>query len=169
MSNVDLETYFENLQAQTFARSTRTTILAMPPERRLTGRQILILLDAHTIGALATVRANGLPHVTVCYFMLDDSGNFWLPTLPATLRRKNLEANPHASLVVVESEGPEHAMVKVEGQAEMLEGAPKEVLAQYESRLSTGTDWVECFIRVQPVRLYSYAAVCSRFNPEMQD
>lgn len=165
MTDKTLASFFEQLQSRTFSTASAATVLAMPVERRLSGKQILEFLRDHTIAAIATVRKDGRPHLTMGYFAMDDEGRFWLPALAGTLRKQNVVVNPHASLLVVEAEGPEHAMVKVEGDATVESEAPATILEQH-ARLSTGTDWVDCFIRVVPLRLYSYSAVGSRFNWE---
>lgn len=67
---------------------------------------------------VATVRANGTPHVAPVWFVLD--GEELVFTTPSTsLKARNLTANQHVS-VCVDDEQPPFAFVSASGRATLL-------------------------------------------------
>jgi PPOX class probable F420-dependent enzyme len=80
----------------------------------MTSKEAIEFLSAGTrTGKLATVRANGAPHVTPIWFVVDGDGlvfNTWHTSAKA----KHLARDPRASLVV-DLEEPPYGYVLVEG------------------------------------------------------
>lgn len=71
-------------------------------------------------GKLATVRADGRPHVAPVWFLLDDAGGIVFTTSAATLKGKTLRRDPRVSFCV-DDESPPFAFVLIEGTAELSE------------------------------------------------
>jgi len=147
------DTELAELQDRTFARATATTGRTYPPERRLTAEQLVSYLDRRTYAVLGTTRADGRPHASMSMYFRRDS-TFWLPTVSATVRARNLQAQPWLTLVVPEAEDDDHITVIVEGPAKTLEldETPDDVRASFDRA------WVSAWIRLRAERLLSYAA-----------
>ncbi len=80
------------------------------------------LLDRARTASLATVRADGRPHVVPVWFDLD--GDTIIFTMgEASVKAKNMRRDPRVSLCV-DDEEPPFAFVLVEGTAEMTAGDP---------------------------------------------
>jgi PPOX class probable F420-dependent enzyme len=71
-------------------------------------------------GKLATVRADGRPHVAPVWYVLDDDGTIVFNTGAATVKGRNLRRDPRASLCV-DDEHPPFSYVLVDGTAEISE------------------------------------------------
>jgi PPOX class probable F420-dependent enzyme len=71
-------------------------------------------------GKLATVRADGRPHVAPVWYVLDDDGTIVFNTGAATVKGRNLRRDPRASLCV-DDERPPFSYVLVDGTAEISE------------------------------------------------
>lgn len=71
-------------------------------------------------GKLATVRADGRPHVAPVWFLLDDDGRIVFTTGADTLKGKALRRDPRVCLCV-DDESPPFAFVLIEGTAELGE------------------------------------------------
>ena len=71
-------------------------------------------------GKLATVRADGRPHVTPIWFVLDDDGTFVFTTAAGSLKGKSLRRDPRA-VVCVDDETPPFSFVMVEGTVDISE------------------------------------------------
>lgn len=95
---------------------------AMTPEAI---RSFLSATPART-GKLATVRADGRPHVAPIWFDLDDDGSILFTTGAGTVKGRNLAARGWASLCV-DDERPPFSFVVVEGPVE-LRTDPAELL-----------------------------------------
>ena len=141
------------LQERTFASATATTGRTYPPERRLAAEQLVRYLDRRTYAVIGTTRADGRPHSSMSMYFRRGT-TFWLPTVSATVRARNLRQQPWLTLVVPEAEDDEHITVIVEGPAETLEldETPGDVRAAFDR------DWVSAWIRLRAERLLSYAA-----------
>jgi hypothetical protein len=74
---------------------------------------------AHT-GKLATVRADGRPHVAPIWYVLDDDGSILFNTGESTVKGRNLRRDPRASLCV-DDERPPFSYVVVEGSVEITD------------------------------------------------
>jgi hypothetical protein len=79
---------------------------------------------------------------------------FWLPTVPGSVRERNVRARPWLTMTITEGDRNHHVVVLVEGTASVVAAAdvPAEVLAAV-----TG-DWVATWIRLTAERLLSYAS-----------
>jgi PPOX class probable F420-dependent enzyme len=71
---------------------------------------------------LATVRADGRPHVAPIWFDLDDDGLVFM-TGEYTVKARNMRRDPRVSLCVDEEEPPFH-FVAIEGTSELSAGDP---------------------------------------------
>ncbi|HXN59471.1 MAG TPA: PPOX class F420-dependent oxidoreductase [Acidimicrobiales bacterium] len=80
-------------------------------------RAFLSALPART-GKLATVRADGRPHVAPVWFDVDDDGSLVFNTGRATVNGRNLTRDPRASLCV-DDQRPPFSFVVVEGVVEI--------------------------------------------------
>lgn len=68
-------------------------------------------------GKLATVRADGRPHITPVWFVIDPAtGDILFNTGADSVKGKNLQRDPRVSLLVDE-EAPPYAFVQIEGSA----------------------------------------------------
>ena len=80
-------------------------------------RTFLASTPAHT-GKLATVRADGRPHVAPVWFVIDDDGTIVFNTGESTVKGRNLRRDPRASLCV-DDERPPFSFVVVEGSVDL--------------------------------------------------
>lgn len=90
------------------------------PYRPMNGEEVrafLIALPPHT-GKLATVRADGRPHLAPVWYDVDDDGTLVFNTGASTVKGRNLTRDPRAS-VCVDDERPPFSFVVVEGVAEL--------------------------------------------------
>ncbi len=94
-------------------------------------RAFLSVLPART-GVLATVRADGSPHVAPVWFDLDDDGTLVFNTGRHTVKGRNLARTGRAALCV-EDGRPPFAFVTVEGPVTLSED-PDE-LVRWAARL----------------------------------
>jgi nitroimidazol reductase NimA-like FMN-containing flavoprotein (pyridoxamine 5'-phosphate oxidase superfamily) len=125
-------------------------------------------MDAETLGGflerkryaiLATVRPDGRPQAAPVAFHVKD-GAFWIATV-AGARVRNLQATPHAALVISEGERGNHRAVRVEGsvtlhEEDALAAVRKKLDAAWEERQGSVPDWAAAFIELRPETLYSY-------------
>jgi PPOX class probable F420-dependent enzyme len=80
-------------------------------------RAFLTTLPPHT-GQLATVRADGRPHLAPVWYDVDGDGTLVFNTGASTVKGRNLQRDPRASLCV-DDERPPFSFVVVEGLAEL--------------------------------------------------
>ncbi len=80
-------------------------------------RAFLTAAPART-GKLATVRADGRPHIAPVWYDVDDDGSLAFNTGAATVKGRNLSRDPRASLCV-DDERPPFSFVIVEGVVEI--------------------------------------------------
>jgi len=80
-------------------------------------RAFLTALPPRT-GKLATVRADGRPHVAPVWYDVDDDGSMVFNTGESTVKGRNLLRDPRASLCV-DDDRPPFSFVVVEGVAEL--------------------------------------------------
>jgi PPOX class probable F420-dependent enzyme len=105
-------------------------------------RAFLSALPART-GKLATVRADGRPHVAPVWFDVDDDGSLVFNTGRATVKGRNLTRDPRASLCV-DDQRPPFSFVVVEGVVEISDDL--EEVRRWAARLGgryMGTDRAE--------------------------
>jgi PPOX class probable F420-dependent enzyme len=74
-------------------------------------------LPPHT-GKLATVRANGQPHVAPVWYVVDTDGTIVFNTGASTVKGRNLRRDPRASLCV-DDERPPFSFVVIDGVVEL--------------------------------------------------
>jgi PPOX class probable F420-dependent enzyme len=79
--------------------------------------EFLAALPART-GKLATVRADGRPHVAPVWYDLDDDGALLFNTGEGTVKGRNLLRDGRAA-ICVDDERPPFSFVTVEGEAEI--------------------------------------------------
>ena len=100
---------------------------ACPGERLMSYRSLadervwtfLAALPART-AKLATVRADGRPHVAPVWYVLDEDGSLAFNTGQATVKGRNLLRDPRVCLCV-EDDRPPFSFVTIEGAAEISE------------------------------------------------
>lgn len=71
-------------------------------------------------GKLATTRADGRPHVTPVWFVLDDQGRLVFTTGTGRVKGKAISRDPRVCLCV-DDESPPYSYVMVDGEAEASE------------------------------------------------
>ena len=132
-------------------------------------REFLSALPART-GKLATVRADGRPHVAPVWFDVDDDGSLVFNTGAATVKGRNLRRDPRASLCV-DDQRPPFSFVIVEGVVEISDDLDE--VRRWAGRLGgryMGADRVEAYgarngvpgelvVRLRPERVVSAAAL----------
>ncbi|MFI5708735.1 pyridoxamine 5'-phosphate oxidase family protein [Kribbella sp. NPDC051620] len=156
MDDPNLATWLGDLQEASFSKggAVRT---AYPPERRLTGPQLAEYLQRRSYALASTTRADGRAHAAPTLFT-PYAEAFWLPTLGAAIRLRNVQANPWLALSVLEGEHDTHAAVLTEGPAEVLTTVPSEVVDLTVRRNNGGAlDWATAWLRMTPQRLFSFA------------
>jgi PPOX class probable F420-dependent enzyme len=82
-------------------------------------RAFLTALPART-GKLATVRADGRPHIAPVWYDVDDDGSLVFNTGESTVKGRNILREPRVSLCV-DDDRPPFSFVVVEGVAEISE------------------------------------------------
>jgi PPOX class probable F420-dependent enzyme len=80
-------------------------------------RAFLTAVPART-AKLATVRADGRPHVAPVWYVVDDDGSLVFNTGASTVKGRNLSRDPRASLCV-DDDRPPFSFVVVEGVVEI--------------------------------------------------
>lgn len=141
------------LQERTFARATKLTVGAYPPERRLTAAQLAEYLDRRIFAVVATARPDGRPHAVISGFVRRDEF-FWLPVAEDSVRERNVSHQPWTTLVITHGERDEHVVVIIEGAASVVHGAdvPGDVREQARG------EWAGTWHRVRAERVVSYAS-----------
>jgi PPOX class probable F420-dependent enzyme len=82
-------------------------------------RTFLTALPAHT-GKLATVRADGRPHVAPVWFDVDDDGTLVFNTGVDTIKGRNLTRDQRAA-ICIDDERPPFSFVTVEGVVDIID------------------------------------------------
>jgi PPOX class probable F420-dependent enzyme len=130
-------------------------------------RSFLTALPART-GKLATVRADGRPHIAPVWYDVDDDGSLVFNTGESTVKGRNIRREPRVSLCV-DDDRPPFSFVVVEGIAEISEDLDE--VRRWASRLGgryMGADRAEEYgsrngvagelvVRVRPERVVSAA------------
>jgi PPOX class probable F420-dependent enzyme len=89
----------------------------------LTRKQTELLVDKN-IGSLATVNADGSPHVTPVWVDWDGE-NVLVNTLRDRVKARNMERDPRVELHVVNLQNP-YQYVRIKGRAELSEDGAEE-------------------------------------------
>lgn len=88
---------------------------------RMTDDEVRAFLRAGTrTGKLATVRADGSPHVAPVWFLLEDDGAIIFNTGAGTAKGRNLRRDPRASMAV-DDERPPFAFARIDGTVTLSE------------------------------------------------
>ncbi len=128
-------------------------------------RTFLTALPART-AKLATVRADGRPHIAPVWYDLDDSGSLVFNTGESTVKGRNMRREPRVSLCV-DDDRPPFSFVVVEGVAEISDDVGE--VRRWAARLGgryMGADRAEEYgsrngvagellVRVRPERIVS--------------
>jgi len=130
------------------------------------------MLQGSRTGKLATVRADGSPHVAPIWFTFDDGGRLIFLTAERSLKARNMRRDPRVSIAVDDEQMP-FAWARVDGTAEFSTG-PDELLywAIESCRRYVGDDQAEAFgrrnavegetlVRVTPTRMVGHVAVAA--------
>lgn len=146
------DSLLDDIQDRTFAHATKATLRAYPQSRRLAGERLTGYLDGRSIGVISSTRPDGRPHSAPGTY-IRRGATFWLPTLAATVRARNVGSAPWLVLVVAEGDGSEHIAVIVEGPGTVIPAAaaPRGVTAAFAK------DWAQIWLRLEAERLLSYA------------
>jgi hypothetical protein len=101
---------------------------------------------------VGSTRGDGRPHAALSVY-IRRGVTFWLPTMAGSIRERNLRGTPWLTMVVPESDHPQHIAVIIEGPAEVvaLPQVPVDV------RAAATADWVSSWIRLTAERMLSYA------------
>lgn len=84
------------------------------------------MLDTVRTGKLATVREDGRPHVVPIWYHMDGDSLIFM-TGEDTVKGKNIKRDPRVA-ISVDEENPPFAFVLFEGEAEILNPTPDELL-----------------------------------------
>ena len=95
--------------------------------RALSDSELHELLTSAAICRLATVRADGRPHIAPMWFLYRDGAYYFMQRKGAAKQKiKNLQANPNVALSIDTCSSPYRAVL-VEGTAEMTEERASEI------------------------------------------
>ncbi len=128
------------------------------------------LLDRSRTGKLATVCADGRPHIAPIWFDLDGDQIVFM-TSEQSVKGRNIRRDPQASLCV-DDETPPFSFVIIEGVAEVSDPTPEELLA-WSTRIARrymGDELAEAYgkrnavpeellIRITPTRIIARAGI----------
>lgn len=122
------------------------------------------MMQGTRTGKVATVRADGRPHVAPIWFVLDGD-DLLFTTWHTTVKAANLRRSPYVA-ISVDDQAPPFSFVVVEGEAEIVDAAPDELLkwATAIGGRYMGADKAEAFgkrnavpgellIRVRPTKI----------------
>lgn len=146
------------LHKESFERASPATTSSLTKSRRMRPEMLTGFLERKQYLVLSSTRKDGRPHSAMSAYLLD-GGRFWCPTMGGTVRTRNLRRDPRVSLIVTEGEGAEHAMVKVEGDVELLDydAAPDGLEERWDAKFGWRADWAQLWIVATPNRVLSYA------------
>jgi PPOX class probable F420-dependent enzyme len=121
------------------------------------------LLDARLIANLATVNRDGSIHLVAMWFLRDNE-TLLIPTSRTTRKLRNLERNPHATVMIDDSRGGfDLRGITLVGSVEIVRGEPARTL----NRCIHLKYVTEDGLNLNPVREYlSGDDVTIRFRPE---
>jgi PPOX class probable F420-dependent enzyme len=128
------------------------------------------MLDGSRTGKLATVRADGSPHVVPVWFTFDDEGRVVFLTGKGSLKARNMARDPRVA-IAVDDEAMPFAWARVDGSAELTADSDELFHWAVEScRRCVGDDRAEEFgrrnavpeellVRVTPTRMLGATGV----------
>ncbi len=103
------------------------------------------LLSAARTGKIATVRADGRPHIVPIWFDLDADNNVYFETGASTVKARNMRRDPRISLCV-DDERPPYAFAILEGTVTFVEDS--EALLRWATSIAgryMGADKAEAY------------------------
>ena len=157
VSDPALQAWLTQLQETSFERAGPTLRAAYPRHRRMTAAQLAGYLTGRTYALASSTRPDGRPHAAPTLFTIYAEA-FWLPTLGAAVRVRNVQANPWLALSIIEGEHDTHAAVLIEGPAEVLSTAPPAVWTITQRRNNGASlDWSAAWLCLTPHWLFSFA------------
>jgi hypothetical protein len=123
----------------------------------MTGPQLAEYIARRTYALASSTRPDGRAPATPTLFSTYAEA-FWLPSLGAAVRLRNVRAHPWLALSIIEGEHNTHAAVLTEGPAAVLTTVPGDVRSITELRnRGSSLDWATAWLRVTPQRLFSFA------------
>lgn len=147
------------VQDTSYEKASGSMQRSWPHRTAMDAETLTGFLERKRYAILATVRPDGRPQAAPVAFHVS-GGAFWIATV-AGARVRNLQANPHAALVISEGERGNHRAVRVEGSVTLheddaLAAVRKKLDAAWEERQGSVPDWAAAFIELRPETLYSY-------------
>lgn len=97
------------------------------------------LLECRVVGHLATIGPDGRPQVNPVWFIAD-AHSIYLSILPATVKYRNLRANPSAALSIADPARPERYL-ELRGEAVAFERFETLAWVNQLARKYTGADF----------------------------
>lgn len=149
-------TWLVELQEMSFAGANAATAGSFPPQRRMTGEQLLKVLTTRRNAVVATTRKDGRPHNAPGAFVFFDQG-IWLPVVAGAARVRNVSRQPWVSMVITSGDGDRHAVIIIEGSA-VVTSSPPDGFVEAAKRKLDSLSWVDRWIHLTPAKLLSYAA-----------
>lgn len=149
------------IQKRSYARAGRGIRDSYPRSRAMDASRLADFLASMRYAALATSRPDGRPQVAPVAFIVWN-GAFWFASVRGA-RLRNLRAQPYASVVVMEGEGPSHRAVIAEGPVALHEIRDETSMAaefrkRWIDRHGDAPVWAAALIELRPERLFSYDA-----------
>jgi len=147
------------IQERSYAQAHDGIHRSWPERTAMDAETLAGFLERKRYAILATVRPDGRPQAAPVAFHVS-GGAFWVATV-AGARVRNLQATPHAALVISEGERGNHRAVRAEGPVvlhvgDALDSVRKKLDAAWEERQGSPPDWAAAFIELHPETLYSY-------------
>jgi nitroimidazol reductase NimA-like FMN-containing flavoprotein (pyridoxamine 5'-phosphate oxidase superfamily) len=147
------------IQDASYERAAGSIRRSWPKRTAMDAETLAGFLERKKYAILATVRPDGRPQAAPVAFHVKD-GAFWIATV-AGARVRNLQAMPHAAVVISEGERGNHRAVRAEGpvtlhEEDALAAVRKKLDAAWEERQGSVPDWAAAFIELRPETLYSY-------------
>jgi nitroimidazol reductase NimA-like FMN-containing flavoprotein (pyridoxamine 5'-phosphate oxidase superfamily) len=147
------------IQDESYEKAGGSIRSSWPQRTAMNAQALAGFLERKRYAILATVRPDGRPQAAPVAFHVS-GGAFWIATV-AGARVRNLQASPHAALVISEGERGNHRAVRVEGSVslhedEALAAVRKKLDSAWEERQGSTPEWAAAFIELRPETLYSY-------------
>jgi general stress protein 26 len=145
-----------DLQARSYERAGVALRSSWPEEDAMTADELADFLARNDYAVLATVTPSARPQAApIAYFVRD--GAFWIGTIEGA-RLRNVQANPHASLVIAEGGRGTHSALRADGAAEIHTGAALPSLREaWMERHGGDAAWASAFIELRPRTLFTHA------------
>jgi hypothetical protein len=149
--------WLDRLQDASFGAAGPAVRKAYPPQRRMSGAQLVAYLQRRSYALASSTRPDGRAHAAPTLFTISAEA-FWLPTVADAARIVHVRAHPWLALSIIEGEHDAHTAVLAEGPAEVLATAPDDVWSATQLRNRGGSlTWATTWLRMTPQRLFSFA------------